>query len=56
MGINWKVRFNKQNILFIAQVILSVVMPILGYFGIQASDMTSWSIVWDTIVKAVSNP
>lgn len=56
MNINWKVRFNKQNILFIAQVIVSVVVPILTYFGIQASDITSWSMVWDTIIKAVSNP
>ena len=56
MNINWKVRFNKQNILFIAQVIVSVVVPVLTYFGIQASDITSWSMVWDTFVKAVSNP
>ena len=28
--INWKVRFNKENILFITQVIISVVIPILS--------------------------
>ena len=56
MKINWKVRFNKNNIKFIAQVIISVVIPILTYFGLQASDITTWGTVWDTFVKAISNP
>lgn len=54
--INWKVRFNKENILFIAQVIVSVVIPILTYFGLQASDLTTWTKVWETFVQAISNP
>mgnify|MGYP000428217013 CR=1 FL=1 len=48
--INWKVRFSKNNILFIAQVIISVVIPILTYFGLQASDLTTWAKVWDTLI------
>lgn len=54
--INWKVRFSKDNILFIAQVVISVVIPILTYFGLQASDLTTWAKVWDTLIAAVSNP
>lgn len=54
--INWKVRFNKENILFIAQVIVSVVIPILTYFGLQASDLTTWAKVGETFVAAISNP
>ena len=54
--INWKVRFNKENILFIAQVVSSVVSPSLRYFGLQASDLTTWSKVWETFIEAVSNP
>ena len=54
--INWKVRFNKENILFISQVVISVVIPILTYFGLQASDLTTWSKVWETFVQAISNP
>ena len=54
--INWKVRFSKENILFIAQVVISVVIPILAYFGLQASDLTTWAKVWDTLIDAVSNP
>lgn len=54
--INWKVRFSKNNILFIAQVIISVVIPILTYFGLQASDLTTWAKVWNTLIAAISNP
>lgn len=54
--INWKIRFNKENILFIAQAILSIVTPVLGYFGLQASDLTTWSMVGQTLIDAISNP
>lgn len=54
--INWKIRFNRKNIMFISQVVVSVVIPILTYFGLQASDLTTWSKVWETFVQAVSNP
>ena len=54
--LNWKVRFNKKNILFITQVIVSVVIPVLTYFGLQASDLTTWSKVWETFMQAISNP
>ena len=54
--LNWKVRFNKKNILFITQVIVSVVIPVLTYFGLQARDLTTWSKVWETFMQAISNP
>ena len=56
MSINWKVRFNRKNILFLSQVLLSVLVPILTYFGMQFSDFTSWQIVRDTLLQTVSNP
>lgn len=56
MSINWKVRFNRKNILFLSQVLLSVLVPILTYFGMQLSDFTSWQIVRDTLLQAASNP
>ena len=31
-------------------------VPILTYFGLQASDLTTWAKVADTFVQAVSNP
>ena len=54
--INWKVRFNRENILFIGQVAMSIGIPILAYFGLEASDLTTWAKVWETFVAAVSNP
>lgn len=54
--INWKVRFNKENVMFIGQVIISVVIPILTYFGLRASDITTWKMLWDTFINAISNP
>lgn len=54
MKINWKVRFN--NPLFYVQLVLSVLTPILGYMGLTATDITSWSILGDVLLKAVSNP
>ena len=48
--------FNKKNILFIAQGIISVVIPVLTYFGLQASDLTTWSKVLETFIQAISNP
>ena len=54
--INWKVRFNKENIIIIAQVVISEEIPNLTYFGLQASDLTTWSKVWETFVQAISNP
>ena len=54
--INWKVRFNKENVLFIVQVILSVVTPVLGYFGLKAADLTTWAMVGQTFMNAISNP
>lgn len=52
--INWKVRF--KNPVFIAQLGLSIFVPILGYFGLTAQDLTSWAMIFDLIVKAISSP
>lgn len=52
--INWTVRFN--NPLFLWQLVLSVFMPILAYFGFQWEDMTTWASILDLLIKAVQNP
>ena len=54
--INLKVRFTKQNKAFIGRFILAIAVPILTYFGLQASDLTTWQAVGDLFLKAVSNP
>ena len=54
MKINWLVRI--KNPLFWAQVLISIVLPILTYFGVDFNSLTTWPMLWETFVKAVSNP
>lgn len=52
--INWKVRFN--NFQFIVQLFLSIILPILTYAGLTLQDLTSWAILGNTLLDALSNP
>lgn len=52
--INWKIRF--KNPVFIAQLVLSILTPILTYMGLTVQDMTSWTILGNTLLGAISNP
>ena len=54
MKINWKVRF--KNPLFIAQMILAVLTPILAYAGLTVKDLTTWQALGDLLIGALSNP
>ncbi|WP_028982828.1 phage holin [Sporolactobacillus terrae] len=53
-NINWLVRF--KNPVFIAQLILSVILPILAYAGLEIKDLTSWLILGNTLLDAIKNP
>lgn len=52
--INWKIRF--KNPVFIAQLVLSILTPILTYMGLTVQDMTSWAVLGNTLLGAISNP
>ena len=52
--INWKVRI--KNPLFWVQGVLAVFTPILAYLGLAADDLTSWKILGEILLEAVSNP
>lgn len=52
--INWKIRF--KNPVFIAQLVMAVLLPILAYFGLTVEDMDSWSKLGKTLLEAISNP
>lgn len=54
MKVNWKVRF--KNPVFIAQIILAILTPILAYAGLTVQDITTWKSLGDLILGAVSNP
>lgn len=52
--INIKVRF--RNPVFIAQLILAVLTPILAYPGLAMQDLTTWKALGDLLLGAVKNP
>lgn len=54
--INWKVRFNKDNIMFIVRFIGALAIPVLAYLGLELKDLTSWNMVLDVLVNFISNP
>lgn len=54
MKINWKVRF--KNHLFVAQLGMSILVPILAYAGLTVQDLTTWKALGDLLLGAFSNP
>lgn len=51
---NLKVRF--RNPVFLAQLVLAVLLPILTYAGLTVQDLTSWEILGVILVDAIRNP
>lgn len=37
-------------------MVSAVVLPVLAYFGLNWSDMTSWAALWGVLCRAVQNP
>lgn len=54
MKINLKVRF--KNPLFYVQLGLSILIPILSYCGLTASDLTTWGKLGEVLLQAILNP
>ena len=52
--INLKVRL--KNPVFIAQIVLAVLTPILAYAGLTAQDLTTWPALGSLLLGAVLNP
>ena len=52
--INWKERF--KNPIFWVNTFLAVATPILAYFGIKGSDLTTWGSLFNVILEALKNP
>lgn len=53
-NINWTVRVN--NPMWWAQVVASIVLPLIVGVGMEWSDMTSWATLGDTLLTALGNP
>src|SRR5699024_3525711 len=54
LKINWRIRL--KNPVFIAQLVLAVLTPILAYVGLSFKDLTNCATVGDLIQQASSNP
>lgn len=54
MNINWKVRF--KNPMFIVQIIVAIILPILTYLGLTWEDLNSWANLGNILLRAVSSP
>ena len=52
--INLKVRF--KNPVFIAQIVLSILLPILTYRSMSLQDVTTWATLGDLLLGAMKNP
>ena len=51
---NLKVRF--KNPVFLVQLVLAVLTPILAYAGLTVQDITSWPVFFELMLSAVKNP
>lgn len=51
---NLKVRF--KNPVFIAQLLLAIITPILAYAGLTIQDITTWPKLGELLLSAVQNP
>ena len=51
---NFKIRF--KNPVFIAQLILAILTPILVYANLTVQDITSWAILGNVLFGAIKNP
>lgn len=52
--INWVVRL--KNPIFVVQLLLAIITPVLAYMGITFQDLTSWEKLGEVILNALSNP
>lgn len=51
---NFKVRF--KNPVFVAQLFLAILTPILVYANLTVQDITSWAILGNVLLGALKNP
>ena len=54
--INWSVRFGRGNLTFWVRTIIAIIVPILGYMGLELTDLTTWGAVLDVAKTALGNP
>lgn len=56
MNINWKVRFNKKNVAFLARFAIAILMPVLAYQNLKLEDLTTFDTLGKLVIALISNP
>lgn len=54
--INWKVRFNKKNVAFLARFAIAILMPVLAYQNLKLEDLTTFDTLGKLVIALISNP
>lgn len=54
MKLNFKVRF--KNPVFLAQLFLAILTPLLAYAGLTMQDLTTWKALYALLSEAIRNP
>ena len=54
MKLNFKVRF--KNPVFLTQLVLAILTPLLAYAGLTMQDLTTWNALWNLLSEAIRNP
>lgn len=54
MKLNLKVRF--KNPVFLAQIVLAILLPILTYANLTVQDLTTWEKLGTLLLGAIQNP
>lgn len=54
MKIDWKIRL--KNHIFIINMFISVIIPLLTYYGVSPEELDSWQDIGKLIMHAIKNP
>lgn len=54
MKLNFKVRF--KNPVFLTQLVLAILTPLLAYAGLTMQDLTTWNALGSLLAEAIRNP
>jgi phi LC3 family holin len=53
---NWKVRFSKDNLLFILRFAFAVISPALAFLALEPTDLGTWEGLGNFFMAILSNP
>lgn len=53
---NFNIKLRLKNPLFIASLMMSILVPIMSYMGIEVKDITSWQTLGNILMEAIKNP